>query len=545
MKVLLINPQADFSFWTLPASSRLTGSKTLAPPLGLITAAALLPGEWELRFRDRNVEEVAESDWDWADMVMMSAMLGQRNNMLALIREAGERKKPVVVGGPYPTSLSAEVLDAGANFLVRGEAENVIDSLLAAIKGGKKGGVFENPEKPDVTGSPIPRYDLITLKDYQLHLVQTSRGCPFNCEFCDIVNLYGRSPRYKAPEQVINEFESLYRLGWRGTIFVGDDNFIGNKTHAKAILEKMIKWQKSHGEPFGLLTQASINLGQDKEMIDLLTAANFGNIFIGIESPDKEVLERSGKHQNVRNPLAESIDNINRNGLVVQGGFIIGFDGEEKGAGERISRFVEETNIPCAMINCLRALPNTRLWDRLKEEGRLHEAAQVGELLAGSPFNFDTARPESEIVEEFVRVWDYLYEPARYFARTYRYFANMRPTRAALGIEDQDSQPAAPQEKFSLKKRLKVLRSFLMLLWMQGISPPASTRRAFWKYFHMMWRKNPSRLVTYLQTCGLGENMFSIRAMLLKNHARLDERRESKELPASGPHADAGRKVHS
>jgi radical SAM superfamily enzyme YgiQ (UPF0313 family) len=407
--------------------------------------------------------------------------------------------------------LSEEVLDAGTDFLVRGEAENIMDRLVAALAEGTKHGVFEDPDKPDMTASPVPRFDLLRFDDYQFLLVQTSRGCPFNCEFCDIVNLYGRKPRYKTPDQVIREFETLLRLGWRRTIFVGDDNFIGNKKHARSILERVIQWQKSRGEPFGLLTQASVNLGQDVEMIDLLTAANFGNVFIGIESPDEDVLERSRKYQNVRNPLAESIDTINRHGLVVLGSFIMGFDGERQGAGERICRFVEETNLSFAMINTMRALPNTSLWDRLKREGRLIEDAQVGEQIAGSQFNFIPTRPEKEIVEEFVRVWDRLYEPGAYFARTYRYFANMRPTRKAMGTE-QDESASGPKKRRSLEEVHFLVTGFLRLAWRQGIVP--SYRFQFWKYLFLLLRKNRSRFITYLHMCGLGENMFRIRESL-------------------------------
>jgi len=527
---MLVNPRAEFSFWTLPESCRLTGSKTLAPPLGLITAAALLPDSWDLRLRDLNIADLTEADWDWADLVMMTGMLSQRTHLLALVREAKALGKRVVLGGPYPTSLSEEVLDAGADFLVRGEAENSMDRLLAALAEGKEHGVFEDPEKPDMTASPVPRFDLLHVDDYQFLLVQTSRGCPFNCEFCDIVNLYGRKPRYKAPDQVIEEFETLYQLGWRRTIFVGDDNFIGNKIHARAILERIIQWQKSRGEPFGLLTQASVNLGQDVEMIDLLTAANFGPVFIGIESPDEDVLERSRKYQNVHNPLAESVSTINRNGLIVYGSFIMGFDGERKGADDRICKFVEDTNLSFAMINTMRALPNTSLWDRLKREGRLLEDAHLGEHIAGSQFNFIPTRPEEEIVEEFVRVWDRLYEPGAYFARTYRYLANMRPTRKALGIVD-DTGSSAPKQKRSFKESFYLVRGFLLLLWLQGIRP--SYRWQFWKYLFLIRLKNPSRFVTYIHMCGLGENMFRIRESLRRTRGTAPKRIEKMVPPAS------------
>jgi len=435
MRVLLVNAQAEFSFWTLPTSCRLSGAKTQAPPLGLITVAALLPDEWELRLVDLNTRTLTEDDWNWSDMVMASGMLGQRASLLAIVREAKERGKRVVVGGPYPTAVPEDVLGAGVDFVVRGEGENTVPLLLEALREGKTGGIIENQEKPDMSTSPVPRYDLLRLRDYAYLLIQTSRGCPFESEFCDVVSLLGRKPRYKSADQVIEELERLYHLGWRKAVFVADDNFIGSKKHARAILEKLIPWQKSKGDPFGFMSQASVNLGRDPEMIDLMTAANFGSVFIGIESPDEEVLRLTHKYQNIQNSAADAVAAINRNGLMVQGSFIIGFDGEKKGVDDRVCALVEATGIPLVMINLLHALPGTQLWKRLEREGRLTENMVVGEYMTGDRMNFVPNRPEREILEEFEQTWDYLYEPERYLARVSRYYLNMRPTRAATAAK--------------------------------------------------------------------------------------------------------------
>jgi len=216
--------------------------KTLLQPLGLITVAALFPQEWDLRLVDLNVRPLTEADWDWAEMVMVSAMLCQKDGMLALIKEAKERGKPVVVGGPYPTSVPDDALTAGCDFLIKGEGETAIPLFLAALAEGQTTGVFESAEKPDMSDSPVPRFDLLDLTAYTSMSVQTSRGCPFECEFCDVIALYGRKPRYKRPRQVIAELEAIYKLGWRGEMFVADDNFIGNKEHARAILNELIPW---------------------------------------------------------------------------------------------------------------------------------------------------------------------------------------------------------------------------------------------------------------------------------------------------------------
>ena len=310
VRALLVNAKADFSFWTLPASSRLTGTRTLAPPLGLITVAALLPSEWKLRLVDLNVRELLEDDWDWAEVVMISGTLGQKTSLLQTVKEVKQRGKRVVVGGPCPTAVPEEVLQAGADFLVRGEGENTVPLFLDALREGEIHGVFENHQKPDLSASPIPRFDLLSLNDYQLLLVQTSRGCPFGCEFCDIASLYGRKPRYKTPDQVMRELEALYKLGWRGDIFVGDDNFIGSRAHARTLLGELIEWQRSRGEPFSFTTQVSVNLGDDLETIDLMTAANFGSVFIGLESVDEAALKLAHKYHNLRNSMTEQASGV-------------------------------------------------------------------------------------------------------------------------------------------------------------------------------------------------------------------------------------------
>jgi radical SAM superfamily enzyme YgiQ (UPF0313 family) len=441
-------------------------------------------------------------------------MVAHRDDLLTIIREAKQRKKTVVAGGPYPTSLPEEVMDAGCDFLVRGEAEDTIASLVSALTEGKSSGVFENRIKPNVTESPIPRFDLLRLPDYSAIGIQTSRGCPFDCEFCDIVNLYGRQPRYKNPDQVVAELETLYGLGWRGVVFVSDDNFIGNKAHARAILEKLIPWMKSHNEPFQFWTQASVNLGQDLEMIDLMTDANFSDVFIGIESPDEDVLRFNRKFQNIRNPLVESMDNINRNGLTIMGSFIVGFDNEEKGAGERICAFVEETSIPIVMINTLQAAPNTRLWERLKKEGRLIEERTSGDTLGGG-LNFRPTRPESEIMAESAEAWAYLYETSRYLARIYRYFLNMRPTRSAVALERGES---LPERNGDGKKFLSTLwiSIFGFLYLMRKLGLRASSTRQFWKQLVLIRMRNPSRVVQYLNLCFFGCMMSNVKSEVSK-----------------------------
>jgi radical SAM superfamily enzyme YgiQ (UPF0313 family) len=512
MRALLICPEFPLSFWSFRKSCRLLGAKTVNPPLGLLTVAALLPSEWELRLADLNTRSLTEEDWQWADLILISAMYIQREGLLALVREAKRRGKTVVAGGPHPTSLPEAVLEAGCDFVVRGEGENTIPLLLEAMRHGKTG-IIENGEKPDLTTSPIPRFDLLQLKDYVTFTIQTSRGCPFDCEFCDVVNLFGRTPRYKTPKQVIAELETLHRLGARGSAFICDDNFIGSKKHARAFLQELIPWLRSRGEPYRFLTQASVNLGQDPEMIDLMTAANLREVFIGIESPDENVLQTSHKYHNIKNPLLESLYTLKKNGMEVIGSFIIGLDGETKGAGERICAFIEQTDIPVTMLGVLQAAPHTSLWHRLEREGRLRR--DVGDDSGTfSALNYEPDRPEAEIMQEYIEAWDYLYEPSRYLARAYRYYLAMRPVRRAqaVGVESTLPMDRVPDQGLTLRRILIEVKAFLKILWWQGLRP--SYRRQVWTQLLGMWRQNPTRFRQYFVTCVEGEDLFDMREIV-------------------------------
>lgn len=513
MRVLLINPRFPFTYWSLPKLCQFSGRRTLAPPLGLLTVAALLPSSWELRLKDLNARQLSEDDWHWADMVMVSGMLVQRENLLSLVREAKARGKTVAAGGPYPTSLPEEVLAEGCDFLVKGEAENTIQLLLQAIKEGTISGVFESQEKPDLTDSPTPRFDLLNLKDYSILSIQTSRGCPFDCEFCDVVSLYGRKPRYKSPRQITVELEAIRRLGWRKEIFICDDNFVGNKSHAKAILKHLIDWQEHHGRPFiWFWTQASLDLGQDEELMDLMVRANFRNLFIGLESPDEEVLAGAGKYQNLRHPLLSSLQNLKSKGLIVVGSFILGFDHEKPGAGERLVAFVEAAGIPLVMINLLDPLPNTRLWQRLDQEGRLEAMAAGKGSLDGiqNMFMYIPKRPAQEIVTEHLKAWDYLYEPSRFLSRTYRYFMELgSPPPASSNIA---RDPLWPRDLQSLKSRGRDLLMLLILSWTRGVFAPQ--RKQYWRQFVDLYRKRIANFPHYIETLLIGEDMFHFRQSL-------------------------------
>ncbi len=419
-KCLLVSPRfSEFSYWNYREVCELIGARYPAAPLGLITVAALLPPEWTIRLLDLNVEEMDTALIDGADIVMTGGMVPQQLDLLALIDLCHARGKRIAVGGQDPTS-QPEVY-AAADYLVLDEGEMTIAKFLADLKAGATRGTYRSEEKPDVTLSPTPRFDLLDLKKY-LHVgIQFSRGCPFNCEFCDIIELYGRKPRTKAPHQVLRELECLYRLGYRGHVDFVDDNFIGNKKAVMAFLPELLTWSREHGFPFFFSTEATINLADDAKLLGMMEALDFRYVFVGIETPDEELLIRTQKKQNTRHPVVESVRCLNEHGMIVTAGFILGFDGETRGAAKGLVACIEAAGIPMAMVGLLTALPNTQLTRRLAREGRLPEGYSLqrpGEVdQATGGLNFIPSRPRAEILEDFASVVQRLYSPKPYFDR--------------------------------------------------------------------------------------------------------------------------------
>ena len=498
MRVLLLYPLFPKSFWSFDKALELVGRKVSLPPLGLLTVAAILPQNWEFRLVDRNVEFETEADWGWADLVIVSGMIVQELDMLCLIREAKRRGVLVAVGGPYVTSVPDAAKAAGVDFLVLDEGEITLPLLVKALDRGETSGIFHaGGEKPDVTSTPIPRFDLLELRNYNQMSVQFSRGCPFECEFCDIIVLYGRKPRTKTPAQLLAELQTLYDLGWRRDVFVVDDNFIGNKRNVKLMLRELGPWMAAHCYPFRLSTEASVDLAQDQELLELMINANFTSVFLGIETPDTDSLSLTQKFQNTRNSLEESVRIINHAGLSVMAGFILGFDGEKAGASERIIDFVEATAIPKAMFGMLQALPNTALWQRLQQEGRLVEAnSQTNGHQMTLP-NFVTSRPLEELAREYERCFWELYEPSRYLSRVYRQFRGMKP---------------APHKVPLRILGLLEMRAVLTICWRQGIK--RNTRVQFWRQLLSIIRHNSSVFVPYLSNCALIEHFMEYRQIV-------------------------------
>jgi len=406
------------------------GKRAFLPPLGLITVAALLPESWDLRLVDCAVREPSEGDWAWAELVLLTGMIVQRDQMLDLLREAEERGVPVAMGGPFVTSVPDLFDEAGADYLILGEGETVIPDLIAHLgtygvrrREGPALRFDGTAHKPDVTLTPLPRFDLLEMDAYLSMSVQYSRGCPFLCEFCDIITLYGRRPRTKTPDQLVAELDLLHGLGWRGDVFVVDDNFIGNRPNVRKMLPSLLIWQEAHGFPFEFFTEASIDMAGDPDLMRMMVRCGFRTVFVGIETPDEESLTLTLKRQNTREPMTDSIARITAAGLRVTCGMILGFDGEKQGAGDRIVQFMEETAIPTVTITILQALPNTALWDRLIKEGRLGGgAAGMGQ---DQICNFTPTRPVGEIVAEYVDAYRRLYDRPGYLRRAGRHFSRL------------------------------------------------------------------------------------------------------------------------
>lgn len=492
MKALLFWPILPNSFWSYQETLDLAGLKSTNPPLGLITVAALLPKEWDIRLIDRNVRLETEADWEWCDLIMISAMIIQKQDFKSLIQKGIVLGKRVAVGGPYPTSYPDEALAAGAHYLILDEGECTLPFFLEALTKGEKQGVFRSDEKPDVTQTPIPRFDLLDLSTYMAITVQFSRGCPFQCEFCDIINLYGRKPRTKTPEQMLEEFDVLYQMGWQRYVFVVDDNFIGNKRNAKVFLKALIPWMESHNYPFILLTEASLNLAEDEELIELMVKAGFTMVFMGIETPDTDSLMGIHKLQNTRRSLIESCHKITRKGLQIMSGFIIGFDHERPGAGQRIVDFIEETGIPQCQFSLLQALQNTAMWKRLNEEGRLRNGS-VDTFHQGAIMNFVPTRPVEDITEEYIDAFWQIYEPMPYLKRTFRHMMLMNGWRG----------------KTRRRVTTTELSLFMGICWRQGIL--RSTRFHFWWQLMAIALLRPRLIFDYLIALGAGEHFFCFR----------------------------------
>ena len=423
---LLVSPAQPPTYWGANFALEIMGVRAAFPPLGLLTVAAMFPPEYRLRVVDMNVAALEDSDLAWADMVFTSTMIVQRVSLQQVIERCNRAGVPVVAGGPHPTTFHDEI--EGVDHFVLGEAEDVFPEFLRDLANGAAAAVYREPRKPDLTRTPVPRFDLIDPASYYSMSIQFSRGCPFDCEFCDITKLYGRVSRTKSPAQVVGELESLHRLGWRGAVFIVDDNFIGNKREAMRLLPVIAEWQKAHGYPFTLSTEASVNLARMDALMDGMSDAGFDSVFVGIETPTPKALLKTKKPQNVSTGeddyLLNAVRKIQRKGMQVQAGFILGLDGDDEDVFDAQIAFIQEAGIPAAAIYLLTALRGTDMFSRLQSEGRLLDVPIGTSVMA---LNFETEMDADVLIEGYRRVTATLYDPTleNYFARCLTLFEHL------------------------------------------------------------------------------------------------------------------------
>jgi radical SAM superfamily enzyme YgiQ (UPF0313 family) len=397
--------------------------------LGLLTVAAMLPPEWNLRLVDMNVEQLADKDLQWADYVFLSAMSVQRESAKSVISRCQALDKKVVAGGPLFTASHDEF--EGVSHFVLNEAEITLPPFLDDLGKGRATKYYTSKEWADVTTTPIPLWELANLKHYSSMNIQYSRGCPYDCEFCDITVLYGRVPRTKSKEQFLAELDSLVANGWKGDVFIVDDNFIGNKSKLKTeVLPTLIQWMKGKNHPFALSTEVSINLADDDELMRMMVEAGFDAVFVGIESPNEESLIECKKIPNKNRDLLASVRKIQRAGLRVNGGFIVGFDSDPETIFQRLVDFIQESGIVTAMVGLLNAPRGTRLYQRLKNEGRIRR------LFSGNntdiSINFEPRMGIDALVEGYRNILKSIYSPKQYYARVKRFLKEYKPTQAKV-----------------------------------------------------------------------------------------------------------------
>ncbi len=522
-KCLLVAPRfPEFSYWNYRETCELLGARYPSAPLGLITAAGLLPADWELRLLDLNARDLDAALLDWADLVLAGGMIPQQQNLLALIDLCHARGKRIGLGGQDPTS-QPEVY-ASADYLILDEGEETIPQFLAAFRAGATHGTYRSADKPDLTRSPIPRFDLLNFRDYLYVGVQFSRGCPLNCEFCDIIELYGRKPRTKTPAQVLRELDTLYRLGYRGHVDFVDDNFIGNRHAVMALLPELRRWSEARGFPFLFSTEATINLADDPALLGLMEAVDFRYLFVGIETPDKDLLLKTRKKVNTRHPIVESVHRLQQRGMVVAAGFILGFDGETRGAVDHLVECVEQAGIPMAMVGLLTALPNTQLGRRLAAEGRLLDGSyrfRTGDAdQATSGINFVPSRPRAEIFDDYATVVRRLYAPRAYFSRV-QAFARRLHRR--------------PKQVGSLRGHWTDARALAALIWRLGFRP--ATAWHFWRTVLVLLATRPRNVEPALLLMALYLHFRKHTDYVIEQHrARLERAGEEIEGAAQACH---------
>ena len=490
-KCLLVYPEfSKYSSLNYTDICNIMGAKYPAPPLGLMTVAALLPQNWQFKLIDINVEPLLDKYFEWADIVCTGGLLSQQIGILAIIEKVHQYGKKVIVGGPEPTSQPH--LYGAADYLVIGEGENTIPELLKDMENGCGSGEYKSVKMSDMSRSVVPRYDLINFADYLMMGIQFSRGCPYDCEFCNVIEIFGRKLRTKTDKSIIEELECLHNLGYRGHIFFVDDNFFGNRKCAEKLLMTVGKWSRDNKYPFYFGAEVTLNLIDDDKLLQLAKDVDFRFISIGIETPDDFILQKIQKKQNVGKSIPQVIKKIYSYGIVVDASFILGFDHEDEKTADKLINCIQDSGICMAMIGTLYALPNTQLIRRLKKEGRLkeddtvikNENIEIDQMSSG--LNFITSRPRVEILSDYIKILKYLYDPANYYQRLINTGLNLKRN----GKYKPDTATA-----------LKLIRAFLILCVKAGFNK--ATSKLYWQTVFIILIKNPKALELVLSLAAM------------------------------------------
>jgi radical SAM superfamily enzyme YgiQ (UPF0313 family) len=481
MNVLLIYPEFPDTFWSLKHALKFVGKRAVVPPLGLLTIAAMLPPDWSLRLVDANVRKLSQKDLAWADYAFISAMVVQRESAGRIISVCKESGLRVVAGGPLFTDEHYRY--PGVDHFVLNEAELSLPAFLKDLAQGTPGRIYASDKFADLSQTPLPKWELLDTKRYASMSIQFSRGCPFQCDFCNVTSLLGHRVRTKTTRQIIAELDGIYKLGWRGDVFFVDDNFIGNKAFLKAdLLPALIEWRKNKK---GLLffTEASINLADDKVLMAKMVEAGFNKVFVGIETPDEECLAECGKQQNKNRSLVEDVKSIQRMGLEVLAGFIVGFDHDRQTVFQKQMDFIQHSGIVTAMVGILQAVPGTRLHERLKKEGRLRGDSS-GDNVDGTTNIIPSLMSLDALREGYKKILLHIYSPETYYKRIRTFLREYKPPKR--------------RGKFRLSDVLAVARSSFRL----GVI--SRSRFHYWKLMAWTQFKHPAlvRDAVSLTICG-------------------------------------------
>lgn len=482
MRVLLVYPEFPETYWSFQHALSFEGKRSAFPPLGLLTISALLPGEWERRLVDMNIQPLKQAEIEWAEMVFVSAMLSQKDALERVVARCKALGKRVVVGGPYVTTNPSDL--SGADHIFLGEAEATLPEFLSDLKRGEARRIYQAHERPAMSLSPLPDFRLADLRHYTAMSIQFSRGCPFQCEFCDIIEIYGRVPRTKSNSQVLSELDALFDLGWRGMVFIVDDNFIGNKRQVKQLLPEMTAWSERHNFPFSFITEASVNLAEDEELLENMKRAGFRRVFLGIETPVRDSLLEAQKEQNTRGELLVAVRRIQDFGIEVMAGFIVGFDNDPSDIFERQIEFIRASAIPLAMVGLLNALPQTQLWRRLKREGRLLTESSGNNT--DSSLNFIPRIDASDLVAGYRSIMNTIYSPDEYYQR------------ALQSLERVRSESAEPRRTGLLMDALTLSRVVMAL----GVRD--SERGSFWRFLSKAFTSHRTKFAEAVRLAALG-----------------------------------------